>query len=118
MFKVDSSNFLPPTPSLIENIKPDRDAWDLLFGTLLKCGQSIQLGVKEETIDGYRVLNYGSDILACFECNVPAAVFKQLAERKLRFIFLRDSCFASSADKLNALECFKCFAPNTTVKIL
>ena len=118
VFKVDSSNFLPPMPSLIENIKPDRDAWDLLFGTLLKCGQSIQLGVKEETIDGYRVLNYGSDILACFECNVPAAVFKQLAERKPRFIFLRDSCFASSADKLNALECFKCFAPNTTVKIL
>lgn len=118
VFKVDSSNFLPPTPSLIENIKPDRDAWDLLFGTLLKCGQSIQLGVKEETIDGYSVLNYGDDILACFECNVPAAVFKQLAERKPRFIFLRDSCFASSADKLNALECFKCFAPNTTVKIL
>ena len=118
VFKVDSSNFLPPTPLLIENIKPDRDAWDLLFGTLLKCGQSIQLDVTEETIDGVKVLNYSGDMFACFEPNLPFEFIRKLAKHKSRFIFLRDSCFANSADKLNALEIFKCFTPETTIKIL
>lgn len=127
IFKVDSSNFKPIpkvwTPQAIdlfaENIKSDRDEWDLLFGTLLETGLTIDLAVKVEEIGGVKVLNCaGGEILASFDKNIPAEVFRALARRKPQKIFFRDASFASSADKINALEFFRNFAPDTTVKVL
>ncbi len=127
VFKVDSSNFKPIpkvwTPQTIdlfaENIKDDRDEWDLLFGTLLEIGNPIDLAVEVEEIDGVKVLNCaGGEILASFDKNIPAEVFRALARRKPQKIFFRDASFASSADKINALEFFRNFAPDTTVKVL
>ncbi len=127
VFKVDSSNFKPIpkvwTPQAIdlfaENIKDDRDEWDLLFGTLLETGLKIDLAVEVEKIGGIKVLNCaGGEILASFDKNIPAEVFRTLARRKPQKIFFRDASFASSADKINALEFFRNFAPDTTVKVL
>lgn len=128
VFKVDSSNFkdLPKvwTPQTIldfaENIKDDRDEWDLLFGALLDTGKPIDLPIASEELDGVKVLTCaGGEILASFDKNIPAAVFRKLARRKPQKIFFRDASFASSADKINALEFFRTFAPNTTtVKVL
>ena len=127
VFKVDSSNFKPIpkvwTPQAIdlfaENIKSDRDEWDLLFGTLLETGLTIDLAVEVEEIGGVKVLNCaGGEILASFDKNIPAEVFRALARRKPQKIFFRDASFASSADKINALEFFRNFAPDTTVKVL
>ena len=127
VFKVDSSNFkdLPRvwTPQTImdfvENIKDDRDEWDLLFGTLIDTGRTIDLAVASEEIDGVKVLKCaGGEILASFDKNIPAEVFRKLARREPQKIFFRDASFASSADKINALEFFRNFAPNTEVKVL
>lgn len=128
VFKVDSSNFkdLPKvwTPQTIldfaENIKDDRDEWDLLFGALLDTGKPIDLPIASEELDGVKVLTCaGGEILASFDKNIPAAVFRKLARRKPQKIFFRDASFASSADKINALEFFRTFAQNTTtVKVL
>lgn len=127
VFKVDSSNFKDPpkvwTPQTImdfaENIKDDRDEWDLLFGTLLDTGKPIDLPIASEELDGVKVLTYaGGEILASFDKNIPAAVFRKLARREPQKIFFRDASFASSADKINALEFFRTFAPNTAVKVL
>lgn len=127
VFKVDSSNFKPIpkvwTPQAIdlfaENIKDDRDELDLLFGTLLETGLTIDLAVEVEKIGGIKVLNFaGGEILASFDKNIPAEVFRALARRKPQKIFFRDASFASSADKINALEFFRNFAPDTTVKVL
>ena len=127
VFKVDSSNFkdLPKvwTPQTImdfvENIKDDRDEWDLLFGTLIDTGKTIDLSVTSEELDGIKVLKCaGGEILASFDKNIPAEVFRKLARREPQKIFFRDASFASSADKINALEFFRNFAPNTEVKVL
>lgn len=127
VFKVDSSNFkdLPKvwTPQTIldfaENIKDDRDEWDLFFGALLDTGKPIDLPIASEELDGVKVLTYaGGEILASFDKNIPNAVFRKLARRKPQKIFFRDASFASSADKINALEFFRTFTPNTTVKVL
>ncbi len=126
VFKVDSSNFKPIpkvwTPQAIdlfaENIKADRNEYDLLFGTLLEIGLPLDKNFSEETLDGFKVLNYGGEILACFEKNISAEVFRKLARRKPQKIFFRDASFRSSADKINALEFFRNFAPDTTVKVL
>ena len=127
VFKVDSSNFLEPpkvwTQEIldlyIENILPDRNEYDLLFGTLLEMGLPIHLSFAEEIIDGFKILSYkGGEILACFDKNLPAEFFRQLATRNAKKIIFRDASFRNSADKINALEYFKYFAPDTVVKVL
>ena len=127
VFKVDSSNFkdLPKvwTPQTImdfvENIKDDRDEWDLLFGTLIDTGKTIDLSVASEELDGVNILKCaGGEILASFDRNIPAEVFRKLARREPQKIFFRDASFASFADKINALEFFRNFTPNTNVKVL
>ncbi len=127
VFKVDSSNFkdIPRVwnkqtiMDFAENIKDDRDEWDLLFGTLLETGKQIDLAVNVEEMGGVKVLNCaGGEILASFDKNISAEVFRTLARRKPQKIFFRDASFTSSADKINALEFFRNFAPDTTVKVL
>jgi len=124
VFKVDSSNFLPPPTSyeqailMIENIKDDRDAYDLFFGALLDMGLTLDKNFAAEDLDGFKVLSYGEEILGCFDKNITAEVFRKLATRKPKKIIFRDRCFASSSDKINALEYFKYFAPDTAVKVL
>ena len=125
VFRVDSSNYLP-LPSdinqlilMAENIKSDRSAEDLFFGTLLDLGMEIDLDFATENLDGFKILSYsGGEILACFEKNLPAEFFHKLARRKPKQIIFRDACFASSAAKINALEYFKIFAPDTKIKVL
>lgn len=127
VFKVDSSNFKPPPknwaqiilPGFVDNIKDDRDAYDLLFGALLTKGLPIDLPCAAETIGGVDVLSYdGGRILACFGRDLPDDAIKSLAARKPERIFFRDACFATSADKINAREYFKYNAPDTGVEVL
>ena len=126
VFKVDESNFIEPPAvwtreivlDYVENIKPDRDAWDLLFGALIERGLTIDCPVASETICGVEVLIYGGEIIACFAANVNEDLIHELAARRPRKIFFRDASFATSADKLNALEYFRQFAPDTEVDVL
>ncbi len=127
VFKVDSSNFKAPPKNwaqeillgFVDNIKDDRDAYDLLFGALLTKGLPIHLPCAAETIGGVDVLSYdGGRILACFGRDLPDDAIKSLAARKPERIFFRDACFATSADKINAREYFKYNAPDTGVEVL
>ena len=103
----------------VENIKADRDAYDLLFGHLLATGLPINLSCTSEQVDGFEVLSYGGGtILACFDKNLPFDLIRELASRKPEKIFFRDASFKNSADKINALEYFRCFAEDTEVKVL
>ncbi len=123
-FKVDESNFVPlpekitqtTLAGLVENIKPDRNAWDLLFGVLLDMSLTLELPVASEMLDGFEVLSYGEEILACFGKNIPHEVFDKLASRKPHKLILRDASFSSSEDKLNAIKCFN--ELGTEVKVL
>ena len=125
VFKVSPSNFKPlPTDlqtllTFVDNIEPDRNEYDLFFGTLLSKGMTLDKKFAAEEVDGFKVLSAdGGEILACFDEKILAATFRKLAERKPRKIFFRDSSFASSADKINALEYIKNFAPDTEVTVL
>lgn len=126
VFKVDSSNFIDP-PAVwtqdilqlyIDNIKADRDALDLLFGALLDSGKTIDRPLTHELLDGFNVFTYDNDVMACFDAKITEEVFHKLAARRPSKIFFRDVAFATSADKINALEYFSYFAPDTEVKVL
>ena len=125
VLKVDETNFaeLPEItqttlPGLVDNIKPDRDAWDLLFGALLEMGLTIDLPVTSEELDGFKILRFGEEILACFDKDIPEEIFRELMSRRPKKLIFRDRSFKTSAEKLNALKQFKTFAPDTEVKIL
>lgn len=94
------------------NIKSDRTDLDLLFGCLIDWGLPLSMPYTSENIDGCTVHTYNDgDLIACFDENVPESVIKSIAKRKpLRAVF-RDSSFADSPAKINAIELFKMLAP-------
>ena len=94
------------------NIKSDRTDLDLLFGCLIEWGLPLSMPYTSENIDGCTVHTYNDgDLIACFDENVPESVIKTIAKRKpLRAVF-RDSSFADSPAKINAIELFKMLAP-------
>ncbi len=130
VFKVDESNMKDVYYSateysqqmlsgLVENIKEDRTALDLLFGCLLKWNLPLSLPYSSEQIEGCTVHTYNKgDLVACFDRNVPESVVRIIANRKpLRAVF-RDSSFASSPARINVEEIFKLLSPATNVRVL
>lgn len=106
--------------SMLEsNVKSDRTDLDLLFGCLLEWGLPLSLPYSSEQIEGCTVHNYNdSDLIACFDENVPDSVIKEIAKRHpLRAVF-RDSSFANSPSKINVGEIFKLLSPDTRVKVI
>lgn len=103
----------------IENIKPDRNDLDLLFGCLIDWGIPLNMPYVSEKIDGFTVHTYNDgDLIACFDKNISENVIKEIAKRQpLRAVF-RDSSFADSPSKINVGEIFKMIAPDTRVRVI
>lgn len=135
VLKVDSSNmkdvyYSPSETSqsmlsgLVDNIKPDRTAEDLLFQVLLDCGVDIGLPIKAKRIDGCEVFfvndseHVSPDLVACFDPDVPETLIKTVADKSpLRAVF-RDQCFATDAGKINVEQIFKQLSPQTQLRSL
>ena len=102
-----------------DNVKPDRNDMDLLFGCLLDWGLPLFMPHTHEVIDGFTVHTYnGGDLIACFDQHISDKVVRKIAKRQpLRAVF-RDASFESSPEKINVQEIFKLLAPNTTVKVV
>lgn len=106
--------------SMLEsNVKPDRNALDLLFGCLLEWGLPLSMPYTSEQIEGCTIHTYNEgDLVACFDENIPDSVIKAIAKRQpLRAVF-RDSGFNSSPSKINVGELFKMLAPDTSVRVI
>lgn len=103
----------------IDNIKPDRNDLDLLFGCLIDWGIPLNMPYVSEKIDGFTVHTYNDgDLIACFDKNISENVIKEIAKRQpLRAVF-RDSSFADSPSKINVGEIFKMIAPDTRVRVI
>lgn len=103
----------------IDNIKPDRNDLDLLFGCLIDWGIPLNMPYVSEKIDGFTVHTYNDgDLIACFDKNISENVIKEIAKRQpLRAVF-RDSSFVDSPSKINVGEIFKMIAPDTRVRVI
>lgn len=119
VFRVDSSNFeeVEHTPNewnqdqldlFLNNIKPDRNDLDLLFGCLLDWGVKLSLPMTSEEVDGKMIytVNKG-DLVACFADKVSDNIVKAMADKMPLRVIFRDSCFEQDADKINIYETFK-----------
>ncbi|MFY9173225.1 MAG: DNA methyltransferase [Petrimonas mucosa] len=130
VLKVDSTNmkdvFYSPSQynqqmllDLESNIKDDRTDIDLLYGVLLDWGVPLSLPHITEKIGGKDVhFVNDTDLVACFEEQVPEEVIREIARRKPLRVVFRDSSFRNSPDKINVTEIFKTLSPETTIKVI
>ena len=104
---------------LESNIKEDRTDIDLLYGVLLDWGVPLSLPHITEKIGGKNVHFVNeTDLVACFEEQVPEEVIREIARRKPLRVVFRDSSFRNSPDKINVTEIFKTLSPETTIKVI
>lgn len=130
VLKIDTSNmrevFYSPDeviqdqlPGLVNNIREDRTAEDLLFQVLLDWGIDLALPISQQSIAGKTVFFVdGNALVACFDTGIDEDFVKQLAGQKpLRLVF-RDAGFASDSVKINVEQVFKLLSPATEIKTL
>lgn len=130
VLRVDSSNMKDVyfTPDNLEqnflydlesNIKEDRTELDLLFFCLLAWGLPLDKPYTSERIGSYAIHSYNDgDLVACFSDRVSEEITKYIAKMKPSRVVFKDSCFASSEDKINVEEIFKNFSTETDIRVL
>lgn len=105
----------------VDNIKPDRDAEDLLFQVMLDWGVDLALPIDKKAIHGKDVYFVDSDALAaCFDKDggIDDVFAKDLATHKPLRVVFRDAGFKDSAVKINIEQIFKLLSPSTEVRCL
>lgn len=119
VFRVDSSNYeeVEHTPKewdqsqldlFLNNIKSDRDDFDLLFGCMLDWGVKLSLPMTSEEVDGKMIYTVNDgDLVACFADDVTENVVRAMADKMPLRVIFRDSCFSEDAAKINIYETFK-----------
>ena len=105
--------------SLVDNVKPDRTAEDLLFQVMLELGATLDSKIEHSLVDGKTVWNVADGyIVACFDKNVTDDVVKAIAKMQPQYAVLRDTSMANDSTATNFEQIFKTYSPNTTTKIL
>lgn len=132
VLKIDTSNmadvyYTPDTVTqeglfaAVDNIKPDRSAFDLLFQVMLDWGVDLALPIEKKAIQGKDVYFVdGNALAACFDAHggIDDTFAKELATyQPLRAVF-RDAGFKDSTVKINIEQIFKLLSPATEVKCL
>ena len=119
VFKCESSNykdvaFAPKDYSqdmlagLLDNIKEDRNDFDLLFDCMLHWGVELTLPLNSTKVDGCTIHNVNEgDLVGCFEGVVTEAVIDTIAAMDPVRVVFRDSSFTEAAYKMNLFELFK-----------
>lgn len=121
VFRLDSSNYeeVNKTPNeynqtdldlFIDNIKPDRNDLDLLFGAMLSWGVPLSLSqpLQTKVVDGCTIYNVtDGELVACFAEEVTETVVQAMAAMRPERVLFRDSCFAEDKMKINLFELFK-----------
>ena len=130
ILKVDTSNmkevyYRPDEVSqadlltVVDNVKEDRTAEDLLFQILVDWGVDLTLPIRRENLQGKTVFFVdGNALVACFDRGVSEDLAKELAKcTPLRAVF-RDNGFISDAAKINVEQIFRQMSPITEVKAI
>ena len=132
VLKVDSSNmkdvYYSPNAinqadllGVVENIKPDRKAEDLLFQVLLDLGVDLSFPITKQTIQGKTVFfvnNFvnSNELVACFDGGITEELVKEIAKTKPKRAVCKDNGFVSDSVKINAQQIFKQISPSTDIK--
>lgn len=104
---------------LVDNIKPDRTAEDLLFQIMLDLGILLSSKIEQTTIAGKTVYSVADGyLLACFDSGVTDEVVTEVAKRQPYYFVMRDSSLANDATAANFDQIFQTYSPTTVRKVL
>ncbi|MBK5911480.1 hypothetical protein CCR85_08250 [Rhodothalassium salexigens] len=102
---------------MVDNVKPDRTAEDLLFQVLVDWGVDLTLPIRRETVQGKTVFFVDDNALvACFDMGITEDLVKELAKHEPLRVVFRDNGFVSDAVKINVEQIFRQLSPTTEVK--
>ena len=130
VLKLDSSNMedIYYTPkdisqanlfSLVDNVKPDRTAEDLLFQVMLELGATLDSKIATEVVSGKTIYNVADGyIVACFDKDVTDEVVTTIAKMHPLYAVLRATSMATDSTATNFEQLFKTYSPDTVTKIL
>ena len=114
--------------SLVDNVKSDRTAEDLLFQVMLELGATLdskiitmrneELGMRNYERE-YTIYNVAEGYLvACFDKDVTDEVVTTIAKMHPLYAVLRDTSMATDSTATNFEQLFKTYSPDTVTKIL
>ena len=130
VLKLDSSNMedIYYTPkdisqanlfSLVDNVKSDRTAEDLLFQVMLELGATLDSKIATEVVAGKTIYNVADGYLvAYFDKDVTDEVVTTIAKMHPLYAVLRDTSMAIDSTATNFEQLFKTYSPDTVTKIL
>lgn len=102
---------------MVDNVKEDRTAEDLLFQVLVDWGVDLTLPIRRETVQGKTVFFVDDNALvACFDRGITEDLVKELAGHEPLRVVFRDNGFVSDAVKINVEQIFRQLSPTTDVK--
>ncbi|HAD46876.1 MAG: site-specific DNA-methyltransferase [Alcanivorax sp.] len=102
---------------MVDNVKEDRAAEDLLFQVLVDWGVDLTLPIRRETVQDKTVFFVDDNALvACFHKGITEELVKELAGYEPLRVVLRDNGFVSDAVKINVEQVFRQLSPTTEVK--
>lgn len=130
VLKLDSSNMedIYYTPkdisqatlfSLVDNVKSDRTAEDLLFQVMLELGATLDSKIATEVVAGKTIYNVADGYLvACFDKDVTDEVVTTIAKMHPLYAVLCDTSMTNDSTATNFEQLFKTYSPDTVTKIL
>ncbi|MFV0553861.1 MAG: site-specific DNA-methyltransferase, partial [Mangrovibacterium sp.] len=104
---------------LVDNVKPDRSADDLLAQIMLDWGLPLSLPIERTEVHGKQVFKVaGNSLYACFDNGIDEEFAKTIAaEHPLRIVF-KDASFAHDTAKINVQQLLKQLSAETEMKVL
>lgn len=130
VLKLDSSNmenvyYTPDATTqdtlagIIDNVKSDRTAEDLLFQVMLDWGVELSSPITVKRLNRKTVYFVDTDaIAACFDIGIDDNIVRLIADHHVLRAVFRDNGFATDATKINVVEIFKQLSPATEVKVI
>ena len=113
-----AGTFQIPIDGLLDNIKSDRTAEDLLFQVMLDLGLPLSSKIEQREIGGKAVFSVADNyLMACFGLATDEIV-TEIAKSKPYYAVFRDSSFASDSTLVNFEQIFKTYSPTTIRKVL
>lgn len=105
--------------SLVDNVKGDRTAEDLLFQTMLELGATLDSKIERTEAGGRTIYDVaGGYIVACFDKDVTDEAVTAIAKMQPTYAVLRDTSMATDSTATNFEQIFRTYSPNTTTRTI
>lgn len=103
----------------IDNVKDDRNEYDLLFQVMLDFGIELSSAIEEVTVESGKYFSVADGFLcASFDDDIDTDLVKAMAKSKASYAIFKDSSFKKDSDRINLEQIFNELSPNTEIKVI